>query len=103
MGIVGAVLVARWSWGLLRATAAVLLDRKAPPAVLAAIRESLERGGDTRVVDLHVWCIGPSSYSVEVAIVAIHPQRPEHYKALLPAGLGLVHVAVEIHEPSQAS
>ncbi len=103
MGIVGAALVARWSWGLLRATAAVLLDRAAPQAVLAAIRESLERGDGTRVVDLHVWCIGPDQFAAEIAIVAVHPQPPQHYKAMLPAGLGLVHVAVEIHAPSRVS
>jgi cation diffusion facilitator family transporter len=103
MGIVGAALVARWSWGLLRATAAVLLDRAAPPAVLAAIRESLEGIKGTSVVDLHVWRIAPDQFSAQIAIVAVHPQPPEHYKALLPPGLGLVHVAVEIHEPSRPS
>jgi len=93
---VGAALVARWSWGLLRTTAAVLLDRSAPPEVRGAIRESLERVDGTRVVDLHVWCIGLDLYSVQISIVTPRPRPPDHYKALLPGGLGLVHVAVEV-------
>ena len=43
MGLVGAVLVARWSLGLLRATSAVLLDRSAAPEVCAAVRNGIER------------------------------------------------------------
>jgi cation diffusion facilitator family transporter len=96
MGIVGAVLVARWSWSLLRTTGAVLLDRNAPPAVRAEIAQSLERDG-ARVVDLHVWCIGLDLYAAQIALVAAEPKTPEHYKALLPRRLGLVHVGVEVH------
>jgi Co/Zn/Cd efflux system component len=97
MGLVGAVLVARWSYGLLRATSAVLLDRSAAPAVCAAERESLERFDGNRVVDLHVWCIGLNLYSAVLSVVTPAPRPPEHYKALLPAELNIVHVTVEVH------
>lgn len=97
MGIVGAVLVARWSFGLLKATSTVLLDRSAPPAICAAVREAIERVDGNRVVDLHVWCIGLNMYSVLVTVVASAPRSPEHYKALLPPGLNLVHATVEVH------
>jgi cation diffusion facilitator family transporter len=103
MGLVGAALVARWSWGLLRATAAVLLDRSAPAAVRDEIRASLERGGAVRVVDLHVWCIGLALYAAEVSVVAERPEPPEEYKRRLPANLGLVHVAVEVHSSSRSA
>jgi Co/Zn/Cd efflux system component len=96
MGLVGAALVARWSWGLLRTTGAVLLDRNAPPEVRAAIRDSLERDG-AEVVDLHVWCIGLDLYAAQIAVVAADPKSPAHYKTLLPARLGVVHVGVEVH------
>jgi cation diffusion facilitator family transporter len=100
MGIVGAVLVARWSVGLLRATSAVLLDKRAPPSISRAVRASLEAGGD-RVADLHVWCIGLNLYSVVVAVVATEPRPPQHYKALLPKDLGIVHVSVEVHRADE--
>lgn len=97
MGVVGAVLVTRWSVGLLRSTVSVLLDKEAPDHIRRAIRESIEADSDNRVADLHVWSIGPSIYSVVVSVVASEPREPDHYKDLLPEGIGLVHRTVEVH------
>ena len=58
VGVIGAVLVARWSYGLLGATSAVLLDRQAPEPLRQQVRHAIEAHGDTRVTDLHVWSIG---------------------------------------------
>ncbi len=97
MGLVGAVLVARWSFGLLRVTSAVLLDRSADPEVCAAVRERIEAVDGNRVADLHVWCIGLNLYSLVLTVVAPTPRSPEHYKTLLPTDLGIVHATVEVH------
>jgi cation diffusion facilitator family transporter len=96
MGLVGAVLVARWSIGLLRATSAVLLDRSAPD-IREAIRASIEREQGTRVTDLHVWSIGVGLFAVQATVLSPRPESPGHYKALLPRDRGLVHVAIEVH------
>jgi cation diffusion facilitator family transporter len=98
MGLVGAALVARWSFGLLKATSAVLLDRSAAPEVCGAVKEAIERVDGNRVVDLHVWCIGLDLYSAALTVVTPSPRLPEHYKTLLPNGLNIVHATVEIHE-----
>jgi cation diffusion facilitator family transporter len=97
MGLVGATLVIRWSWGLLRSSARVLLDLQAPDEMLAAIRKSIESEGDNRVSDLHVWSVGPGIYAAEIAVVASRPRNPDDYYKLLPGELGLVHVTVETH------
>jgi cation diffusion facilitator family transporter len=97
MGIVGAVLVARWSMGLLRATSGVLLDRQAPADIGRSIREAVERGSDAEVADLHVWSVGPGIYSVIVSVVTSAPQPPDHYKRLMPDHPNLVHRTVEVH------
>jgi cation diffusion facilitator family transporter len=97
MGIVGAVLVARWSYGLLGTTASVLLDRQGPEKLQETIREAVERDGDSRVTDLHVWSIGPGIYSAQIALVAHNPAAPEEYKDRIPKSAGLVHISVEIH------
>ena len=97
MGLVGAVLVARWSLGLLKATSAVLLDHSAAPEVCSAVKEALERIDGNRVVDLHVWCIGLNLYSAVLTVVTPTPRPPEHYKALLPRTLNIVHATVEVH------
>jgi cation diffusion facilitator family transporter len=97
MGIVGALLVARWSLGLLRTTSAVLLDRQGPEHIRSAIRESIAGDNDDRVADLHVWSIGPNIYAVELAVVTHDPKPPEQYKEALPKQMGLAHVTVEVH------
>ncbi len=97
MGFVGAFLVARWSRGLLRDTSRVLLDEQAPPPVLQRIRESIERGTDDRVADLHVWSVGPGLFAATISVVAGHPRPPDDYKRRLPEDLGLVHTIVETH------
>ncbi|MEO8465758.1 MAG: CDF family Co(II)/Ni(II) efflux transporter DmeF [Gammaproteobacteria bacterium] len=102
MGIVGAVLVARWSFGLLRDTSAVLLDRSAPQTARDEIRASLEAADGARVVDLHVWCIGLNLYSVVAVVVSPVPRTPEHYKALLPPDLGIVHATIEVNATGPA-
>jgi cation diffusion facilitator family transporter len=97
MGIVGAVLVTRWSWGLLRETSRVLLDYQAPAPLREAIRAAIESHADERVADLHVWSIGPAIYAAVVGLVTDAPKSAEFYKSLLPQDLGIVHVSVEVH------
>lgn len=97
MGIVGAALVVRWSAGLLRSSARVLLDMQAPEEVRNAITRAIEAESDNRVSDLHVWAVGPGIYAAEIAVVTSSPQDTEHYAELLPHALPLVHVTVEVH------
>ena len=97
MGLFGALLVGRWSLGLIRTTSGVLLDRQGPERLRQRIRQALEEEADSRITDLHLWSIGPGIYAAVISLVARDPGTPEHYKARLPAGLGLEHVSIEIH------
>ncbi len=97
MGVVGAILVARWSVGLIRDTSGILLDHQAPDAMLKRTREAIERVDDNRVADLHIWSIGPGIYSASLAVVSNTPKPPEHYKGLIPKSLGIVHTVIEVH------
>ncbi|QDS89418.1 Cadmium, cobalt and zinc/H(+)-K(+) antiporter [Rosistilla ulvae] len=96
IGIVGAVVVARWSVSLLRSTSDVLLDRQATDHVLGRIRSAIE-DDDHNVVDLHVWSIGPGMYATEIIIVSSNPVSPGEFKKMLPDDLSIAHAAVEVH------
>ena len=96
MGIVGAIMVTRWSWGLMRTTSGVLLDHQASMAVRRALREAVEADCADRVADLHLWAIGPGIYAVSLIVVSDRPRTAAEYKAMLPTGLGLAHVTVEV-------
>lgn len=96
MGIVGALVIAHWSFGLLRSSGAVLLDTVADPRLAAEIKQRLEVGTD-RVSDLHVWRVGPGHAAVIAAIVSDRPEPPDRYKARLSELDGLSHVTIEVH------
>jgi Co/Zn/Cd efflux system component len=97
MGIVGAILVIRWSIGLLQGTIKVLLDHQIPIETQRRIIEILESYKDTKVSDLHIWSIGPGIYSSEIGIVTKYPESPNKYKALIPEDTGVVHTTIEVH------
>ncbi len=97
MGIVGAVLITRWSIGLLQDTSAVLLDSVPSESLDRAIKEAIEGDSDNRIVDLHVWQLGPGSFGVIISLVTHEPRDPEHYKALIAHLHSLQHVTIEVN------
>lgn len=98
MGIVGAVLVARWSIGLLKSTSRILLDEQGSEATQEIIRSSIEAQEGNRIVDLHLWTVGPGVHSAIISIVSRSPQKPDHYRSLLPADIQLYHLSIEVHQ-----
>lgn len=96
MGIVAALVIARWSWGLIWETAAVLLDSVPDDGLAETIQSTLEEGGD-RVSDMHLWRIGPGHMAAIVSLVSDRPCPPDHYKAKLDSLPQLSHVTVEVH------
>ena len=96
MGIVGAGVIAVWSWGLIRSSGAVLLDTVPNPNFMDQIRDRLEIDGD-RVTDLHLWRVGPGHSAVIAAVVSDRPQPSAVYKARLNGLVGISHMTVEVH------
>ena len=64
--------------------------------MLIDVRAHIEAEGDNRVTDLHVWAVGPAIFAAEIALITSQPHPPEHYRALLPRSLRLVHTTFEI-------
>jgi len=98
MGIVGSGVVAQWSWGLLRDTSDILLDRTPVTDLEDEIRRAVEAGGEAAITDLHVWQVGMGQFYAMVSIAARHPRPPGHYRELLSGHDELLHVTVEVHQ-----
>ncbi|RHW18319.1 cation transporter [Sphingomonas gilva] len=92
VGILGAIVIARWAWGLMRDSASVLLDT-ADPDVAQAMRSAIEGAGDAELVDLHVWKIGPAARAAIVTVSG--PASAEAVRVRLAGVPGLAHVTVE--------
>ena len=97
MGIVGAILVARWSFGLLKTTSTIILDEQASADTCNSIQLAIESEESSRIVDLHVWTIGPDIYSAVISIVSNNPQQPAYYKSRIAELIELQHVSVEVN------
>lgn len=96
VGIVGSIVVANWSVGLLRTTGGVLLDLHAPDELDRQVREKLTTETD-ELVDLHIWTIGPGIFAMEAVVVSGDPKSPDKYRKRLPGDAGLAHVVIEVH------
>lgn len=94
MGIVGGVVIARWSWTLMRDTAAVLLDRT-DDHVADEVRELVEAEGDAQIADLHVWRVGPEAHAAIVSVVAGAGVTAETIRRRLVPVHELSHLTVE--------
>jgi len=101
MGLVGSAVIARWSYGLLRETSAVLLDGAVPEVLRARLRSALEDDEADLVADLHVWMVGPGRLAAIVKIVADDPRPLEHYRERLREVVDLAHLTLEV-EPRRA-
>lgn len=96
IGIVGAIVIARWSWGLIRDAGGVLLDYIPHGEDLPEEIEEIITKEGAEIVDLHVWQLGPGHHGAIVSIVAQHPQAPSYYRAKLAEIHDLSHVTVEV-------
>jgi len=96
MGIVGALIIAQWSWGLMKSSGAVLLDVLSEGETLPdEIRGAIEGDGD-RITDLHVWQVGPGHHAAIVAVLTPQPRDTAFYKERLASLDELSHVTVEV-------
>lgn len=96
IGIVGALVILSWSWGLLKSSGATLLDAVPSTTTASAVRARLETDGD-KVSDLHLWRLGPGHIGVIASIVSDHPRAPDDYKRRLDGMDELAHVTIEVH------
>jgi cation diffusion facilitator family transporter len=94
-GIVGAFVIASWSWGLVRDTGAILLDMNPDRRLTDQIRQTVEVSGDT-VGDLHLWRLGPGHLGAIVSIATSSGRDEAHYRAKLSRFPALSHITVEI-------
>lgn len=95
MGIVGAIVIARWAWSLMRDTASVLLDAS-DEQVAGEVRDLLDGPGGARITDLHVWRIGPDAHAGIVSVAPGPGIDQEMIRGRLKPVHELAHLTIEI-------
>ncbi|WP_162094978.1 CDF family Co(II)/Ni(II) efflux transporter DmeF [Pseudomonas chlororaphis] len=94
MGVVGALVIGRWAYGLMKSSAAVLLDTT-DEHLAGEIRQSVEAAGDARITDLHVWQVGPQARAAIVSVVAAAGVSAETIRQRLAPVHELSHLTLE--------
>ena len=99
MGIVGAIVIARWAWTLMGVTAGVLLDQT-DAHVAEKIRELVETPGDATITDLHVWRVGPQAHAAIVSVLGEATASADSIRERLIPVHEVSHLTVEFR-PSE--
>ena len=98
VGILGALVIAVWAYGLLKETARMLLDAGVDLETIDRIKQRLEVEADNRVADLHVWSLGGRALSIALTIVTHYPRPPAYYRQLLNDFPRIQHSTIEVVE-----
>lgn len=97
-GLIGAGLILRWTYGLLKESGSILLDRESDAHTTEEIRAKIESDGVTRVSDLHVWQIAGGKYACIVVLVTQKDRFTiADFKNRLGDDHDLVHTSIEMH------
>lgn len=102
MGIVGAILIFRWTILLIKESAAILTGRETNENLNQHIHNMIETDGDTKIADIHVWRIAQDNYACIPCLVANEPVSVLEYKARLSALHELEHVTIEVNQYSES-
>jgi cation diffusion facilitator family transporter len=94
-GIIGACVIASWSYGLIRDTGAILLDRIPDRRLAEELRTTIESDG-SRLVDLHLWRLGPGHLGAIVSVCPKEPCTVDYYRTKLARYPALSHLTIEI-------
>lgn len=94
-GLCGAVVIAAWSYGLVRDTGAVLLDMNPDRRMAERIRAIIETDGD-QLTDLHLWRLGPGHLGAILSVATERQHGPEYYQSLLSRFRTLSHVTIQV-------
>ncbi|MBF0432159.1 MAG: CDF family Co(II)/Ni(II) efflux transporter DmeF [Fibrobacteria bacterium] len=96
MGIVGALIITKWAWGLLRVTSPTLLDI-ADQHIKEDIISHIESDADNKISDLHIWPLNSEKSAAIISLVTHCPQPPQYYQKLVSGIRGLTHITIEVN------
>jgi cation diffusion facilitator family transporter len=95
VGLVGAFVIASWSYALVRDTGAILLDMNPDRSMADKLQQVIEGEGD-RIDDLHLWRLGPGHLGAIVSVSTHQARGPDYYWAKLARFRSLSHLTIEV-------
>ena len=94
-GIIGACVIASWSYGLIRDTGAILLDMNPDEGMAGKLRAEVEADGDV-LADLHLWRLGPGHLGAIISVITSKARDADYYRRRLARFKSLSHLTIEV-------
>lgn len=95
MGMVGALVISKWTYNLLRQTSPILLDESIEKEYREQVLIELSRYGE--VSDLHIWKISGHHYSAALTITLNNTSSVDEIKQKLSRFDRINHLTLEAH------
>lgn len=95
MGIIGAVVILKWGYGLCKNTAWELLDGHAKEVSTQKIKEIIEQLDGVKLLDLHVWRLAPSAHACEIIISTKELKGSDFYRNKILEVVHIEHLVIE--------
>ena len=96
MGVVGAIIITKWAFGLMKQTSPILLDESVDKKYQSDIINTIENE-HTKVTDIHIWKISADHYSASIALCTTTDANAESFKHALNKFDKLSHLTIEVN------
>jgi cation diffusion facilitator family transporter len=98
MGIVGAIIIAKWAYNLLTDSSNILLDKVASEPIANKIVACTEEDGMSVVTDLHLWKLSSKHLSAIVSVATPLEKTPDDFKDIICRHAALSHLTIEVNK-----
>lgn len=95
MGVVGAIVILKWAYGLCKATLWELLDGNSKLIRKEEIKKLFSYDSDIEITDLHIWRIAPNAHSCELVIYNKILKGSDYYRNKILAKFEIEHIIIE--------
>ena len=95
VGILGGVVVLKWSLGLIRQSGMDLLDAHEPSIDRENLVRELEHDG-SKVMDIHLWKLAPGQVACEIVIQRNQEQNSADYRDIIQKNFNIHHLIIEV-------
>lgn len=95
VGVIGGLVVLKWSIGLIRQSGMDLLDAHDDSVDRENLVKEIEQDG-SKVVDIHLWRLAPGQVGCELIIKKNHEQRSSYYRDVIAKNFDIHHLIIEV-------
>ncbi|WP_394230678.1 CDF family Co(II)/Ni(II) efflux transporter DmeF [Shewanella colwelliana] len=97
MGVVGAVIITSWAWGLVKQTGPILLDASIEQGYVEQVVKCIEQAGTDHVADIHVWPVSADHYAAIISVVTHENKDARYFTEQLSRFERINHLTIEVH------